>query len=72
VQVQRSELVESLHIVADADRLTSRAGTELLVDLSRPGRADGGAFAGPGLRARAAAEAPREDAGVAPLCASRT
>ena len=32
--VKRSELVESVQIVADADRLTSRAGTALLVGLA--------------------------------------
>ena len=34
MQVKRSELVESLQIVADADRLTSRAGTALLFGLA--------------------------------------
>jgi hypothetical protein len=34
MRVKRSELVESVQIVADADRLTSRAGTALLVGLS--------------------------------------
>ena len=34
MQVKRTELVESLQIVADADRLTSRAGTALLVGLA--------------------------------------
>src|SRR5713101_3187758 len=34
MQVQRTELVESLQIVADADRLTSRAGTALLAGLA--------------------------------------
>jgi len=34
VRVKRSELVESVQIVADADRLTSRAGTALLVGLA--------------------------------------
>ncbi len=34
MRVKRSELVESLQIVADADRLTSRAGTALLVGLA--------------------------------------
>jgi hypothetical protein len=34
LRVQRSELVESLQIVADADRLTSRAGTALLVGVA--------------------------------------
>src|SRR6266568_8998018 len=34
MQVKRSELVESVQIVADADRLTSRAGTALLVGLA--------------------------------------
>ena len=34
MRVKRSELVESVQIVADADRLTSRAGTALLVGLA--------------------------------------
>src|SRR6266704_3277718 len=34
MQVKRAELVESVQIVADADRLTSRAGTALLVGLA--------------------------------------
>src|SRR5713226_1531725 len=34
MQVKRSELVESVQIVADADRLTSRAGTVLLAGLA--------------------------------------
>ena len=34
MRVKRSELVESLQIVVDADRLTSRAGTALLVGLA--------------------------------------
>jgi len=34
MRVQRSELVESVQIVADADRLTSRSGTALLVGLA--------------------------------------
>lgn len=34
MRVKRSELCESLQIVADADRLTSRAGTALLVGLA--------------------------------------
>jgi len=34
MQVKRTELVESVQIVADADRLTSRAGTALLVGLA--------------------------------------
>ena len=34
MQVKRAELVESLQIVADADRLTSRAGTVLLSGLA--------------------------------------
>src|SRR6266851_3982938 len=34
MQVKRSELVESVQIVADADRLTSRAGSALLVGLA--------------------------------------
>jgi len=34
MRVKRAELVESVQIVADADRLTSRAGTALLVGLS--------------------------------------
>ena len=34
MQVQRPETVESLQIVADADRLTSRAGTALLLGLA--------------------------------------
>ena len=34
MQVKRAESVESLQIVADADRLTSRAGTVLLVGLA--------------------------------------
>jgi DDE family transposase len=34
LRVQRSELVESLQIVADADHLTSRAGTVLLTGLA--------------------------------------
>src|SRR5712691_1387971 len=34
MQVKRSELVESVQIVADAGRLTSRAGTALLVGLA--------------------------------------
>ena len=34
MQVKRAELVESLQIVADADWLTSRAGTALLVGLA--------------------------------------
>jgi hypothetical protein len=34
MQVKRAESVESLQIVADADRLTSRAGTALLVGLA--------------------------------------
>ena len=34
MQVQRTELVESVQIVADADRLTSRAGSALLVGLA--------------------------------------
>jgi hypothetical protein len=69
MQVQRSELVESLQIVAGADRLTSRAGTALLVGLSRPGRADGGAFAGPGLRARGGSgSSARGRRRRAPLC----
>jgi len=32
--VKRAELVESVQIVADADRLTSRAGTALLLGLA--------------------------------------
>ena len=34
MRVKRAELVESVQIVADADRLTSRAGTALLVGLA--------------------------------------
>src|SRR6266571_552224 len=34
MQVKRAELVESVQIVADADWLTSRAGTALLVGLA--------------------------------------
>lgn len=34
MQVKRPETIESLQIVADADRLTSRAGTALLVGLA--------------------------------------
>jgi hypothetical protein len=34
MQVKRTETIESLQIVADADRLTSRAGTALLVGLA--------------------------------------
>lgn len=34
MRVKRTELVESVQIVADADRLTSRAGTALLVGLA--------------------------------------
>jgi len=34
MQVKRTELVESVQIVADADRLTSRAGTAVLVGLA--------------------------------------
>jgi hypothetical protein len=34
MQVKRPELIESVQIVADADRLTSRAGTALLVGLA--------------------------------------
>ena len=34
MQVKRAELVESVQIVADADRLTSRAGTALLAGLA--------------------------------------
>ncbi len=34
MQVKRTELVESVQIVADADRLTSRVGTALLVGLA--------------------------------------
>jgi hypothetical protein len=34
MQVKRTELVESLQIVADADRLTSRAGTALLAGIA--------------------------------------
>ena len=34
MQVKRAELVVSVQIVADADRLTSRAGTALLVGLA--------------------------------------
>jgi len=34
MQVQRPESIGSLQIVADADRLTSRAGTALLLGLA--------------------------------------
>ncbi len=34
MRVKRAELVVSVQIVADADRLTSRAGTALLVGLA--------------------------------------
>ena len=34
MRVKRTELVESVQIMADADRLTSRAGTALLVGLA--------------------------------------
>ena len=34
MQVKRTESIESVQIVADADRLTSRVGTALLVGLA--------------------------------------
>ncbi len=53
MQVKRSELVESLQIVADADRLTSRAGTALLVGLAdRVGLTGGLSQAMGGVRKR--------------------
>jgi hypothetical protein len=51
--VKRSELVESVQIVADADRLTSRAGTVLLVGLAdRVGLTEALAEAMGGVRKR--------------------
>ncbi len=53
MRVKRSELVESVQIVADADRLTSRAGTALLVGLAdRVGLTGALAEAMGGLRRR--------------------
>ena len=64
MRVKRSELLESVQIVADADRLTSRAGTALLVGLSdRVGltgaRMWNGARLGPGARPETAIWPPR-------------
>jgi len=53
MQVKRAELVVSVQIVADADRLTSRAGTALLVGLAdRVGLTGGLSEAMGGLRRR--------------------
>src|SRR5712691_9519056 len=53
MRVKRSELVESVQIVADADRLTSRAGTALLVGLAdRVGLTEALSRAMGGLRRR--------------------
>jgi hypothetical protein len=53
MQVKRAELVVSVQIVADADRLTSRAGTALLVGIAdRVGLTGGLSGAMDGLRRR--------------------
>ena len=43
MQVKPNSAIESLQIVADADRLTSRAGTALLVGLADRGGLSGSA-----------------------------
>ncbi len=59
MQVKRSDLVESVQIVADADRLTSRAGTALLVGLAdRVGLTGAFAEAMGGLRKRCSRHDP--------------
>ena len=61
--VKRSELVESVQIVADADRLTSRAGTALLVGLAdRVGLTGALSQAMGGLRKRRSRHDPGADA----------
>ncbi len=48
MQVKRPVSIESLQIVADADRLTSRAGTALLAGLADRVGLSGGAVGGDG------------------------